>query len=55
MHSAIGPLVRFFTRNMYNFIEKRISWYEPKTINKNVKKNLNFGVTIAGVSLSLDL
>ena len=27
---AIGALVRLFARNMYHFIEKRISWYEQK-------------------------
>ena len=38
MHLAIGPLVRFFTRNMYHFIERRISWYDRKLVNKNIKK-----------------
>ena len=36
MHLPIGPLVRFFTRNMYHFIEKRISWYEQKIVKKKL-------------------
>ena len=42
MHLAIGPLVPLFTRNMYHFIEKRISWYEQKIVSKNVKEELKF-------------
>ena len=42
MHLAIGPLVRLFTRNMYRFIEKRISWFEQKLVSKNVKEELEF-------------
>ena len=42
MHLAMGQLLRFFTRNMYHFIEKRISWYEQKLVNKNVKEELKF-------------
>ena len=26
IHLAIGPLVRLFTRNVYNLIENRIPW-----------------------------
>ena len=40
MHLAISPIVQFFTRNMYHFIEKRIFRYEQKTVNKNVKEEL---------------
>ena len=39
---AIGPLVRLFTRSMYHFIVNRISWYEPKIVNQNVKEGLKF-------------
>ena len=42
MHLAIGPLVRPFTRSMYYFMEKIISWYEQKIVNKNVKEELKF-------------
>ena len=42
MHLAIGPLVRLFTRNVYNFIENRNSWYEIKTVNKYVADELKF-------------
>ena len=42
MHLEIGPLVRLSTRNMYRFIEKRISWFEQKLISKNVKEELEF-------------
>ena len=47
MHLSIGLLFRRFTRNMYHFIENRISWHEPKIVNKNAKEELkNFGVAI---------
>ena len=41
-HLAIGPLVRLFTRNMYHEIENRTSWYEPKSISKETKDELDF-------------
>ena len=40
MHLAIGSLVQLFTRNMYRFMEKRISWFEQKLVSKNVKEEL---------------
>ena len=27
---------------MYHFIENKISWYEPKLVNKNIKEELKF-------------
>ena len=40
-HLVIGSLVGFLTTNTYHFIKKRISWYQKKIINKNVKEELN--------------
>ena len=40
MHLSIDSLFRLFTRNMYHFIENRISWHEPKTVTKTLKKYL---------------
>ena len=42
MHIAIGPLVRLFTRNMYRKIENRTSWYDPNTISKEMKDEIEF-------------
>ena len=42
MHLAIGPLVRLFTRNMYQEIENRTSWYVPKIISNETKDKLEF-------------
>ena len=42
MNLTIGKLVQFLTGNMYHFIEKRISWYKQKIVNKNVKEELKF-------------
>ena len=42
MQKAIGPLVRFFTRNIYKTIETRFSWYEPLFINFETKNELQF-------------
>ena len=42
MHLTIGPLVRLFTRNMYHEIENGTSCYEPKTISKETKDELEF-------------
>ena len=36
------PISLTFYRNMYHFIENRISWYEIKIVNKNVKEELKF-------------
>ena len=40
MHLVIGPLGRLFTRNMYRFIEKIISWFEQKLVSKKVKEEI---------------
>ena len=42
VHLTIGSLVRLFTRNMYHFIEKKISWFEQKIVSKSVKEELKF-------------
>ena len=42
MYLAIGQLVQLFTRNMYHFIKKIISWYEQKIVGKSVKEELKF-------------
>ena len=42
MRLAIGPLVRLFTRNMYQEIENRVSWCKPKIISKKTKDELEF-------------
>ena len=42
MHLVTAQLVRLFTRNMYHFIEKRISLFEQKIVSKNVKEELKF-------------
>ena len=42
IHLEIDPLVRLFNRNMYHFIENRISWLETKIVSRNVKEELKF-------------
>ena len=42
MHLVTAQLVRLFTRNMYHFIEKRISLFKQKIVSKNVKEELKF-------------
>lgn len=42
MHLAIGPLVRLFTRHMYQLVETRETWYQPKFLNAEVKTEMLF-------------
>ena len=42
MHQAIGPLVRLFTRNMYQQISISPTWYQPITLTPHTTSDLNF-------------
>ena len=42
MGIAIGPLTRLFTRQMYKFIESRLTWHSIKEIDKLTKEELIF-------------
>ena len=42
MGIAIGPLTRLFTRQMYKFIESRLTWHSIKEIDKWTKEELIF-------------
>jgi len=42
MQIAIGPLTRLFTRQMYLFIENRMSWDSYSLITNNLKTEIEF-------------
>ena len=42
MHLALGPIVRLFTRYIYQLIESRISWYHPITLSRGALDELKF-------------
>ena len=42
MHSAIGPLVRLFTRSMYHQISDAASWYQPLQLGPKATDELKF-------------
>lgn len=42
MHFSLGPLVRFFRRNIYRTTESRNSWYEYVTLDKNTLFEIEF-------------
>ena len=42
MSFAIGPLTRLFTRQMYRFIESRVSWNQIRIIDDLLRSELNF-------------
>ena len=45
MKPAIGSVARLFTRQMYKFVDSRISWYSPQLITKDLKDELEFWLT----------
>ena len=44
MYLAIGPLVRFFTRNIYREITWATSWYQRLRITQDTKDDLHFWI-----------
>ena len=42
MQLALGPIVRLFTRNIYQLIESRITWFEPIALTKSASNELIF-------------
>ena len=42
MHQAIGPLVRLFTRSLYQQIAEAFTWYQPVQLNQKSATELKF-------------
>ena len=45
MHMALGPLVRLFTRRIYQLIESRYSWHNPIVLDEGAREDLKFWET----------